>query len=128
MSRETQSLKVSRFLRDRVGNDLRSVISYGEEERFDLVYYRDDLREKADELLHGDRSNEYLIESLARSAKEDSFDLGTLNGTVHFFEEATAVNIHVGEKTGVAASFDPGSVSIDKQFIDECRAAATADE
>ncbi len=124
MSTESNAARLADFLTERFEDDLRAVGGYWQREKISLVYLRDDLEAKADETLREDWARELLLESLSQSVKEDTFQMGFLDCTIQFFEEATVINFHIEEGSGVGATFDPDSVEITRTFIERCRNTA----
>ncbi|WP_157572923.1 hypothetical protein [Halogranum rubrum] len=108
---------------DAVDDDLRAVIAYSESGSIEYVYLRPGLDyqlEQEGTEARDDILEELLVESLAKSTSEDSFDLGSLNCAVRFFDDATVVHCIVSEGAGVAFSLEPGTLLANQSLLDDC--------
>ena len=92
-------------LRDDVGDGLRVVAEYTAE-GYDLHYVRDDVRPKVDEMNLDRVHRELVLQGVGREYLEDLFDAGSLQCSVHRFDELTAYHFVRTEKTGGYVSVD----------------------
>lgn len=113
---------VERFtdhLQDRLGDDLRSVGWYAEDE-YEVVYARDDVIEEytAEEI--EDVFRDLGVESLEKDLLEDMYGHGRLNCTVRCFEEAIEMHFVADQGEGIAVALEPAAFIAHETFIGEC--------
>lgn len=111
--------QLATFLKEEIGNELRSVI-YHDEETFDLVYARDDVREQYSENDLEQVRQELGVSSFGKPALEDLYVHGELNCTVHCFDEAIEMQFIVSDTEGIAVGLDPAAFVTHRTFIGRC--------
>jgi hypothetical protein len=107
------------FLRDRVGENLRSVVYYDGEE-YDVAYLQEDVREQysADEM--EEVVEDLGFEALTKPMQEELYVHGSLNCTVKCFEDAIEMNFPFSEREGVAVSLSGEAFVTQQTFIGKC--------
>ena len=95
-------------LRDDVGDGLRVVGEYSAE-GYELHYVREDVRPKVDEMNLDRIHRELVLQGVGREYLEDLFDAGSLQCSVHRFDELTAYHFVRTEQTGGYVSVDTNS-------------------
>lgn len=120
--------RLTEFLQEEVGDQLRSVIAYSEE-GYNIVFLRDDLQgvytdEDLDQIMESSR-----LEAFERPLILDSYadDHGGLTCQVKCFEHAVEVNIILTEFAGIAIGMD-GGVFQDGRFLGQIRKIAQGDK
>ncbi|WP_459191601.1 hypothetical protein [Halosimplex sp. J119] len=106
-------------LRDVVGDSLRLVATY-DREGYDVVHARPDAAERAEE--HAERvHDELVLQGLGRGHLEDLFGAGSLECSIHRFEELTAFHFAVGEFSGLFVSVDSEADLRLATFAETCK-------
>ncbi|WP_435179987.1 hypothetical protein [Halorussus sp. AFM4] len=95
-------------LRDDVGEGLRVVGEYSAE-GYDLHYVREDVRPKVEEMNTDRVHRELVLQGVGREYLEDLFDAGSLQCSVHRFDELAAYHFVRDENTGGYVSVDTGA-------------------
>jgi hypothetical protein len=110
---------LTEFLRDHVGNHLRSVIYY-DEDGGEVLYVRDDV---ADQYTDDDVEQvvrDVRLEAVDKSHQEDLYAHGPLNATVRCFEDAVEMHFPHDETSGTAVALDGEVFAIHNTFIGRC--------
>ncbi|WP_135829337.1 DUF7522 family protein [Halorussus halobius] len=103
------------YLRRRVGDDLRRVVCYGEDET-DVLFARGD---RSDVESDAERAVQYLRHE-SRSRERRTFPFGELNGTVRSFEDAVVMHFPLAQSRGIVVTLDPNAARQLNAFMDEC--------
>lgn len=111
--------RLTEFLKSEVGDELRSVIYY-DEDTFDLVYARDDVREQYTESELEDVRQDLGITSFGKPALEGLYVHGDLQSTVHCFEDAIEMQFLLSDTEGIAVGLDPAAFVTHRTFIGRC--------
>jgi SpoVK/Ycf46/Vps4 family AAA+-type ATPase len=116
---ETPSEALTEFLKDYVGDHLRSVMYY-DEAGADIVYVRDDVAEQytdedVEEVVHDVR-----LEAVEKPHQESLYAHGSMNVTVRCFEDAVEMHFPHDEKSGTAVALDGEVFAIHNTFIGQC--------
>lgn len=119
--------RLTAFLLDEVGDDLRVVVAYAGMTDAEVVYERGELLSQySDEQLEQTIDN-LVAESTSRSTNEGSFRLGGHRCTVRFFEHGVVLYLITGDGEGIAVSVDPAGLP-DYAFLDDCLDVAAGSE
>ncbi|WP_135830386.1 DUF7522 family protein [Halorussus halobius] len=110
---------LTEFLRERVGDHLRSVVRY-DEDGAELVYVRDDVAERYSTAATERVFQDVRLEGMGKPHQEGLYDHGSLNCTVRSFDDAVEMHFPHDETTGVAVSLDGEVFAINNTFIGEC--------
>lgn len=110
--------------RDEFGDALRAVISYrleGDHPAYDLLYLRDDLESKFDDVdeFVGPLSTDYTFESIERMWHEQIHDAGEFRASVRIFDEEAEIRVHNDVGTGFSIHVDPEALSETVGFLDQ---------
>lgn len=111
--------QVATFLQKEVGDELRSVIYY-DEDTFDVVYARDDVRDQYSESELEQVRQELGVASFGKPALEDLYVHGELNCTVHCFDEAIEMQFIASDTEGISVGLDPAAFVTHRTFIGRC--------
>ena len=114
-----QSEELVEFLRDAVGDHLRSVLYY-DDDGGDLLYMRDDV---ADDYSHREREDvlrDMRLEAIERVHQEDLYVHGSLNCTVRCFDDAVEMHFAHGDTSGTAVALDSEVFAVHNTFIGQC--------
>lgn len=116
---------VTEFVRDEVGDRLRSVVAY-DEDGYDVVYIRSDVRElyatdALDTIMQDAR-----LQALERPLIADAFadDIGDLTCQVKLFDEIVEVNVTLTEAEGVVVAMERPLIHEAESFFEDLRAVA----
>lgn len=111
--------ELTTFLKDKVNDELRSVIYY-DEDTFELVYVRDDVRSQySDEDL--ERIHQDLgLTSVGKPFLEDLYVHGELECSVHCFENAIEMHFIASETEGIAVALEPAAFLSHRTFVGQC--------
>jgi len=114
--------RLQEFFDDRVGGDLRSIITY-QEETHEVMYLRGDVREQysEEELLAA--IDETRFDSLTRPLYESTFadDHGDLTCLVQAYENAVEMNFVLDEGAGVAVGLDSSALEETQGIVADAR-------
>lgn len=107
------------FLRERVGDHLRSVVHYtaGDHE---VVYARDDVLAQYSREEVAAVVDELGIESAERPIKEGLYVHGDLDCTIRCFQRGIEMHFIVEDGEGVAVSLDPEAFVAQGTFVGRC--------
>ena len=108
-------------LRAMADGGLRVVATY-DRDGYDLVYAREDVRERTADRAPGIHQD-LILEGIGTAHLEDLFDAGAIQCSMHRFEEVTAFHFVSGEYTGLFVSVDPEADVPLATFADRCEAA-----
>ncbi|WP_134670907.1 DUF7522 family protein [Halorussus marinus] len=111
---------LTEFLRERVGDHLRSVVHYTADD-WQVVYLRDDV---ADRYADGEIEravDDVRLEGLGKPHQESLYDHGELNCTVKCFENAVEMHFAHDANTGTAVALDAEVFAVHNTFIGRCR-------
>lgn len=119
------------FLRERVGDDLRSVIHYDfDDADYEVVYGRSDVMAEYSPETIDSIVQSYEIDSLGKAVEEDRYAHGDLNCIVRCFEDGIEINL-LGDAEGVAVGLEGGTFLAHNTFVGTCMeitAGTRADE
>jgi len=110
---------LTEFLRERVGDHLRSVIYY-DDDGGEVLYVREDV---ADQYTTDDIENvvrDVRLEAVEKPHQEDLYSHGPLNCTVRSFEDAVEMHFPHDETSGTAVALDGEVFAIHNTFIGQC--------
>lgn len=112
--------RVTEFLHDRIGTDLRTVVII-REEGHDIHYLREDLQERYDGETYGDVVDTFRLEDPYMSPGIEDRPVGERRGIVHYHEHAFVIQFPVsdGESVLISLSRDSGRNLL--QFLETCR-------
>lgn len=110
--------RLADFLRDQVGDGLRSVIYYGPTE-YEVVFARSDLDVYDDQTV-ADIVTDLRADSYEQNIREDLYGHGSLNCTVWVFEEAIEMHFVAGERRGVAVALDAETFLAQRTLVGRC--------
>lgn len=119
MSREAARELVA-FLRERVGDHLRSVLFYDADDG-ELVYVRDDVREQYSDDQMADVVRDVRLEAIEKLHQEDLYVHGGLDCTVRCFEDAVEMHFVHDETRGTAVALDGEVFAAHNTFVGACR-------
>lgn len=117
MPRKQISKTLSTYLNERVDDLLRGVAHYQQDE-FEVVYLRDDIRER--------RHREEVKQMLARithegaAEEEQSFPFGHLHATLRIFDETILMHFPIENQTGVVVALEPEVAQSLNSFVGDC--------
>lgn len=111
--------QLTEFLKQEVGNELRSVIHY-DKETFEVVYARNDVKDEYTEDDLEDVRQELGVATFGKPAMEELYVHGDLQCTVHCFENAVEMQFLVSETEGIAVGLDPAAFVTHRTFIGRC--------
>jgi len=112
---------VTTDLREEAGDALRVVATY-DRDGYDLVYCRDDVTGRMDDVATGIH-DDLVLQGVGREHLESLFDAGELHCSVHRFDEVTAFHFLASDQTGLFVSIDPDADVRLASFADTCREA-----
>lgn len=112
--------RLADFLREQVGDGLRSVI-YHDGDEYEVVFSREDV--------DGDRNVDDIVadlraDSYEQGIREDIRGQGRLNCSVWVFEEAIEMHFVADERRGVAVALDTETFLAQSSFIGRCLGVA----
>jgi hypothetical protein len=110
--------RLAKFLREQVGDGLRSVIYY-EPDEYELVFVRDDDSDYDDEDIDGIVADLWA-DSYEQGIREDLRRQGPLYCTVWVFEEAIEMHFVADERQGVAVALDTETFLAQSTFVGRC--------
>jgi hypothetical protein len=120
---------VERFtdhLCDRLGDDLRSVGWYTDDE-YEVVYARDDVIDQYSDEDVAEVFRDLGIESLEKGMLEEMYEHGRLNCTIRCFEGAIEMHFVANRGEGLAVALEPAAFVAHETFIGECMRLAGID-
>lgn len=109
--------RLANFLRERVGDGLRSVIYY-ERDEYEVVFVRDDVADY-DEDIDGIVADLWA-DSYEQAIREDLRGQGPLYCTVWVFDEAIEMHFVADERQGVAVALDTETFLAQSTFVGRC--------
>ncbi|MFC4553581.1 MULTISPECIES: DUF7522 family protein [Halorussus] len=117
MTRQQISQSLSKYLNERVDDQLRGVAHYREDE-FNVVYLRDDIREHR----HQDEVKQMLtrIKQEGTANEEQSFPFGHMHATLRVFDETIFMHFPIENRTGVVVSLEPEVAQSLNSFVGDC--------
>ncbi|WP_135851146.1 DUF7522 family protein [Halorussus salinus] len=115
----TSAEALTTFLRDRVGDHLRSVIYY-DDDGGDVLYVRDDVADEYTERDIKEVVRDVRLEAVEKPHQEDLYAHGPLNYTVRSFEDAVEMHFLHDETSGTAVALDREVFASHDTFIGEC--------
>ena len=116
---EIASEALTEFLKERVGDHLRSVIFY-DDAGGQVLYVRDDV---ADEYTDADIEEvvqDVRLESVDKPHQESLYSHGPLNCTLRSFDDAVELHFPHNETSGTAVALDGEVFPMHKTFVDQC--------
>lgn len=118
--------RLEAFFQERVGDDLRSIIRYGETD-FEIVYLRDDVDDQYTSTEVAQSVDDSRMDSLSAPLYTDSFaeDHGDLTCLVQCFEHVIELNFVLEGGVGVAVALDAEAMAEGHGLIAEAREIAT---
>lgn len=117
MAHKHVSNSLARYLNDRVGDLLRGVAHYREDE-FTVVYLRDDVREERHRDEVGQMLNRIKHEGTAK--EEQSFPFGHLHATLRIFDQTILLHFPIENQTGVVVALEPEVARSLNSFVGDC--------
>lgn len=117
--------ELAAFLRDQVGDNLRS-IAYYDDGDYEVVYLRDDVADQYTENEQERVGRDVRLESVAKGHQEDLYVHGSLQCTVRVFEDAVEMHFAFEDGTGVTAALDAESLTAQRTFVGRCLEVAGA--
>lgn len=111
------------FLRELVGDDLRSVIWHDPGD-FEVVYAREDVLTAYSDGEIEDVVDELLMTSFSKSVKERVYTHGELECLVEYYEDGVEMHVILEGGEGIAVGFDRQAVATHETFVGKCLAAA----
>lgn len=115
----TPSEALTDFLKDRVGDHLRSVLRY-DEDGGEFLYLRDDV---ADQYSEGEMKQvvrDVRLEAVDKPHQESLYSHGSLNCTVRSFDDAVEMHFLRDEKRGTAVALDGEVFAVHNTFLGRC--------
>jgi hypothetical protein len=124
---ENRSRALTEFLQEHVGDLLRSVIYYDEDET-EVVYVRDDVAEQYSDDDVAEVVQDVRLEAVEKPHQENLYAHGSMKATIRCFEEAVEMHIPHDETTGTAVALDGEVFAIHDTFIGGCLDAMEGEE
>ncbi|MFC4551616.1 MULTISPECIES: DUF7522 family protein [Halorussus] len=115
----SRSETLTDFLRNRVGDHLRSVLYY-DESGGELLYIRDDVADRYSKTEVADVERDVRLEAVDKPHQEDLYDHGALNATVRCFDDAVEMHFPHDETSGTAVALDGEVFAIHNTFVGKC--------
>ncbi|WP_115865694.1 DUF7522 family protein [Halorussus litoreus] len=115
----TPAEALTEFLREYVGDHLRSVIRYDEDDS-EVLFVRDDV---ADEYTDDDVVQvvrDVRLEAVEKPHQESLYAHGQLNATVRCFDDAVEMHFAHDETSGIAVALDGEVFAIHNTFLGQC--------
>jgi hypothetical protein len=112
--------RVTEFLHDRIGADLRTVVVI-REDGHDIHYLREDLRERYDGETYGDVVDTFRLEDPHMSPGVEDQPVGERRGIVHYHEHAFVIQFPVSDAESVLISLSRDSGQNLLEFLETCR-------
>ncbi|WP_435178668.1 DUF7522 family protein [Halorussus sp. AFM4] len=116
---ETPSEALTEFLRERVGDHLRSVLAY-DDEGADLLYVRDDVADQYTDEEMARVADDVRLEAIDKPHQESLYEHGRLDATVRSFEDAVEMHFPHDETSGTAVALDGEVFAIHDTFLGQC--------
>lgn len=108
------------FLRERVDDDLRSVIKYDFDSReYEVVYGREDVMEQYETETIDKLVQSYEIDSIGKSVEEERYEHGKLNCIVRCFERGIEINL-LEDGAGVVIGLEAGTFLAHNTLVGKC--------
>lgn len=112
--------QLAAFLRDRVGDDLRSITHYDFDTReYEIVYGRADVMELYSEDTIDKIVQSYETDSLGKTVEESRYQHGDLNCIVRCFDGGIEINL-VEDGAGVVIGLEAETFLTQNTFIGRC--------
>lgn len=117
---ETTS-RLAAYLRTELGDDLRSVIHY-DAGAYELVYVRDDVRERCSRNDLDEVVRELDIETREKKIKENLYAHGELDCTIRCFERGIEIQFVIGDQwaEGIAVGLEREALDRVDVLVGEC--------
>lgn len=114
--------RLEEFFTDRVGVDLRSIVTY-EQDSFEVVYLRDDVGDQYTEVEVDAAIDESRMESLAAPIYTDQFaeEHGDLTCLVKCYENVIEMNFVLDDGVGAAVALDAAAMGAAHGLVAEAR-------
>jgi len=111
--------RLAGYLREELGDDLRSVVWY-DRDGYDVVHVREDVDREysADEVHRVVRDLE--IESIGKELQENLYTHGDLTCTIRCFDGGIELHFIEDEGVGVAVALEPAAMIAHRTFLAEC--------
>lgn len=116
---EVSSEALADFLKQRVGDHLRSVLYY-DDDGGEFLYVRDDVGDQYDDTELEDVLQDVRLEAVEKPHQEDLYAHGPLNCTVRSFEDGVEMHFPHDETSGTAVALDGEVFAIHNTFIGKC--------
>jgi hypothetical protein len=110
---------LTEFLRECVGDHLRSVIYY-DDGGGEVLYVRDDVADQYTDDDVAEVVRDVRLEAVEKTHQEDLYAHGPLNATVRCFDDAVEMHFPHDETSGTAVALDGGVFAIHNTFIGRC--------
>jgi hypothetical protein len=115
-----KSKELVRFLREHVGDLLRSVLYY-DVDSCGLLYIRDDVADTYDERERANVLRDMRLEAIEKSHQEDLYFHGPLDCTIRCFEDAIEMHFLHGERCGTVVALDGEAFAVQNTFVGSCQ-------
>lgn len=118
--------RLAEFLREELGEDLRSVIWYADGE-FEVVHAREDVRAayEADEI--DELVRDLVLESLHKPTKEGLYTHGELQCVVECYDDGIEMHFVRDDGAGIAVGIEPAAFVSHRTFVGKCLERAGLD-
>jgi hypothetical protein len=110
--------RLADFLREQVGDGLRSVI-YHDRDEYEVVFVRDDVEEYEDAAID-DIVADLWADSHEQAIREDLRGHGSLNCSLWVFDEAIEMHFVADERRGIAVALDTETFLAQSSFVRRC--------
>jgi hypothetical protein len=110
--------RLADFLREQVGDGLRSVI-YHDRDEYEVVFVRDDVEEYEDAEID-DIVADLWADSHEQAIREDLRGHGSLNCSLWVFDEAIEMHFVADERRGIAVALDTETFPAQSSFVRRC--------
>jgi len=119
--------RLTQFLLDEVGDQLRSVI-YHRGRDHDVTYVRDDVAARYTDEEVAQVVEDLVFDTLDKHHQEGMYVHGDLVCNVRCFEEAVEIHLVLDEHRGIAISLEPTVLLEHQSFVGRCMEAVGVDE
>lgn len=117
---EAAARRVTKLLRERVGEGLRTVVTVGSDD-FEVHYLRDDLAQEYSRETFAAVVDTFRLEQPQLSPGTGTLPVGERRAVVHYHEEAFVVQLPVAADESVLVSLTPDAGRDLLTFLETCR-------
>lgn len=110
---------LTEFLKERVGNHLRSVIFY-DNNGGEVLYVRDDVADEYSENDIEEVVRDVRLEAVEKPHQESLYSHGPLNCTLRSFDDAVELHFPHDETSGTAVALDGEVFPMHNTFVSRC--------